>query len=108
MTLLGWRVQGSFRKAEEAPRFTPLLFRPKVGEELFLYLAKSPETVNSVLVRIDKKGTQKPIYYVSKVLHVTRTRYTQSEKIIFVLIISSQHLRPYFQTHMVAILTNSP
>ncbi|KAL0446167.1 UNVERIFIED_CONTAM: Retrovirus-related Pol polyprotein from transposon opus [Sesamum latifolium] len=45
----------------------PLLANPKVGEELFLYLAISEDVVSSVLVREQEK-TQNPVYYVSKML----------------------------------------
>ena len=88
--------------------FPLLLSKPKVGEELYLYLAVSPEAVSSILVRMDDEGTQRPIYYMNRVLHDAETRYSKPEKIIFVLIIFAQHLRPYFQAHTVVILTDQP
>lgn len=53
----------------------PLLSKPTQGEDLFLYLATFQETVNLVLVWMDSDGSQKPIYYASKVLHEAETRY---------------------------------
>ena len=44
---------------------SPLLLSPsKPGEELFLYLAVSPITVNVALVR-EEDRVQKPVYYTS-------------------------------------------
>ena len=51
---------------------------------------------------------QKPIYYVSQTLHDTKTRYTRLEKLIFILVIAAQRLRPYFQVHLIAILIDQP
>ncbi|GAA0139898.1 hypothetical protein LIER_01357 [Lithospermum erythrorhizon] len=45
-----------------------LLTRPEEGEELQLYLAISEGAVSSVLLR-EEQGIQKPIYYISHVLH---------------------------------------
>ena len=42
----------------------PLLSPSKSGEELFLYLAVSPATVSSALIR-EKDEVQKPIYFTS-------------------------------------------
>ncbi|KAL0411713.1 UNVERIFIED_CONTAM: Retrovirus-related Pol polyprotein from transposon gypsy [Sesamum latifolium] len=83
----------------------PLLANPKVGEELFLYLAISDEAVSSVLVREQEK-TQNPVYYVSKMLQGTEKRYTQIEKLALALVVTARKLRPYFQSHKVTVLTN--
>lgn len=50
--------------------------------------------VSFVLVREDK-GTQYPIYYVSKTLLDTKTRYPHLEKLALALIVAAK-LRPYF------------
>lgn len=86
----------------------PLLSKPKDGECLFLYFAASSEAVSSVLVRLDDDGTQKPVYYVSKVLHNADVRYSKTENIIFALIIFAQRLRPHFQAHPIVVLTDQP
>ncbi|XP_038974824.1 uncharacterized protein LOC120106050 [Phoenix dactylifera] len=84
-----------------------LLTKPQQGELLYLYLAVSPVAVSSVLV-LEEDKLQKPIYYANRVLRDIETRYSKLEKIIFALIISARRLRPYFQAHTVAILTDQP
>ncbi|XP_038972181.1 uncharacterized protein LOC120104693 [Phoenix dactylifera] len=85
----------------------PLLTKPQQGELLYLYLAVSPVAVSSVLVREENK-LQKPVYYANRVLRDAEIRYSKLEKTIFTLIISARRLRPYFQTHTAAILTDQP
>lgn len=48
------------------------------------------------------------MYYVSKILHDTKTRYIRLEKFIFTFIIYAKKLRPYFQAHNIIILMNQP
>ena len=54
---------------------------------------------------IYEEGTiQRPIYYVSRLIRDVETRYSKIEKIALALIISAQHLHPYFQAHIIAVL----
>ncbi|KAK3004136.1 hypothetical protein RJ639_018990 [Escallonia herrerae] len=63
--------------------------------------------VSAVLVR-EEDGVQKPIYYVSKVLQDVEKRYPKIEKTALALIISARQLRPYFQSHIIVVLTDQP
>ncbi|XP_073112241.1 uncharacterized protein [Elaeis guineensis] len=51
---------------------------------------------------------QRPIYYVSRVQYDAETRYTKLRKLIFTLIIMIRRLHPYFQAHLITVLTNQP
>ena len=62
----------------------PLLSKPLPDETLFLYLAISDTAVSSTLVREDG-DIQKPVYYVSKALIDTQTRYSRIAKLMFAL-----------------------
>lgn len=59
----------------------PLLSKPEVREELYLYLTVSVEAISSILIWMDDKGIQKPIYYISQVLYDVEIRYSKHEKI---------------------------
>jgi hypothetical protein len=39
---------------------------------------------------------QKPVYFVSMVLHDARERYTMQQKLLYTLLIASRKLRHYF------------
>ena len=51
---------------------------------------------------------QKPVYYVSEVLHEVKARYLETHKIIYAILIASRKLRHYFQAHRVVIVTSYP
>ncbi|KAL0439579.1 UNVERIFIED_CONTAM: Retrovirus-related Pol polyprotein from transposon opus [Sesamum latifolium] len=85
----------------------PLLTKLVPGKTLYLYLAAGPQAVNSVLIK-EEEGLQKPIYYVTKVLHGTEHRYPEVEKLAFALITAARKLRPYFLSHSICVRTNAP
>ncbi|KAK3023067.1 hypothetical protein RJ639_043082 [Escallonia herrerae] len=66
----------------------PLLSKPLVGEELFLYLAIAESAISAVLVR-EQSGKQLPIYYGSEVLQGAELRYPNMEKLVFALLIAA-------------------
>ena len=85
----------------------PLLSLSKLEEELFLYLVVSPTAVSAALVR-EKDKEQKPVYYTSRALLGAEERYPPMEKLAFALVMVARKLKPYFQAHMVIVLTNKP
>ncbi|KAK3032494.1 hypothetical protein RJ639_037332 [Escallonia herrerae] len=74
---------------------------------MFLYLSITEVAVSAILVR-EEDGVQKTIYYVSYVLQDVETRYPKIDKIALAIIISARHLRPFFQSHTIVILTDQP
>ena len=85
----------------------PVLVKPENGETLYLYIAVSGSAVSGVLVK-DDRGGQKPIFYISKSLVEAETRYPTMEKAAFAVVTSARKLRPYFQSHTIAVLTDQP
>ncbi|XP_020208609.1 uncharacterized protein LOC109793554 [Cajanus cajan] len=85
----------------------PTLTRPDPLSPLLVYLAVSEEAISSVLVQ-EKEGTQAPIYFVSRLLQDSETRYQLIEKVAFGLVHTSQRLRHYFQSHRVVVHTDCP
>jgi hypothetical protein len=51
---------------------------------------------------------QKPVYYVSKVLHEAKARYLETHKHLYVVLVASRKLRHYFQAHRVVVVTSFP
>jgi hypothetical protein len=51
---------------------------------------------------------QKPVYYVSAVVHEAKARYLETHKLIYVVLIASKKLRHYFQAHRVVVVTSYP
>ena len=86
---------------------TPLLSLSKPSKELYLYLAVSPHAVSLALIKEEGK-VQKPIYYTSKALREVEGWCPPIEKLAFSLVTGVRKLRPYFQAHVINVLTDHP
>jgi ribonuclease HI len=53
-------------------------------------------------------GVQRPIYFNSEVLNESKTRYTQIQKLIYAILITTQKLKHYFDGFHVVIKTEFP
>lgn len=84
----------------------PLLCAPSTSETLYLYLSVSEQVVASVLIKEENK--QQPVYFVSKVLHEAKTRYSRIEKLAFTLVVIARKLQAYFESYPVVVYTNYP
>jgi hypothetical protein len=51
---------------------------------------------------------QKSVYYISEVLHEANTRYLETHKLIYTVLVASRKLRHYFQAHRVVVVTSFP
>ncbi len=85
----------------------PCLSIPCPGELLFLYLAVSKHAVSAVLVRETHEG-QKPVFFVSKTMNETESRYLPLEKAALALIQAAKKLPHYFQASTMTVLTDLP
>jgi len=84
----------------------PLLSIPKEGETLLVYLTVLEVAVSVILVREDE-GTQFPIYHVRNFLMGVETRYPHLKKLALALVVVTRKLRPYFQFHLIVVVTTS-
>lgn len=67
----------------------PTLAAPGDAIELFLYSAATHITLAAVLLK-DEDDRQMSVYYVSKVLQQMELNYTQTEKMVFILIVAGR------------------
>ncbi|GAA0147073.1 hypothetical protein LIER_06864 [Lithospermum erythrorhizon] len=67
----------------------------------------SESALSSVLIREEDK-VQRPVYYVSRVIRGVETRYYMTKKLVFALIVATRKLKPYFEAHLVEVITNQP
>jgi hypothetical protein len=91
---------------------------------LYLYIAAAAEQVSMVLVveRTTQDGqepegsrpatgvqtVQRPVYYISEVLHEAKARYLETHKLLYAVLVASRKLRHYFQAHRVVVVTSFP
>jgi hypothetical protein len=100
----------------------PILVALEPGEPLYLYITAAAKAVSMVLVveRTTQEGqehedsgpaagvrtVQRPVYYVSEVLHEAKTRYLEMHKLLYDVLVASRKLRHYFQAHRVVVVTS--
>ena len=84
-----------------------MLSPSKLGEELFLYLVVSLATISATLIS-EEDQVQNLVYYASRALGGAEKRYPPMEKLVFALITAAHKLKPYFQAHIVIVLTDKP
>ncbi|GAA0156632.1 hypothetical protein LIER_14081 [Lithospermum erythrorhizon] len=97
----------TFHWDEEYLGSPKLLSRPEPKEELQVYLAVPEGAITSLLVR-ETEGTQKPIYYVSHVLHGDEENYPTINKFAFAVLISARKLKVYFEAHPIKVIKDQP
>ena len=85
-----------------------VLANPEAGETLFIYLAISDVSVSAALFKENADRRQRPVFFISKPLSDTETRYNHLEQGALALRVETKKLRPYFQEHPIVVLTNLP
>ena len=84
---------------------------PQPNEDLLLYIAATDRVVSTVLVveRVEPGHVykvQRLVYFISKVLNEFKTRYSQIQKLIYAILITSRKLKQYFNGHRVLVTTS--
>lgn len=82
---------------------SPPIGRLDLRHDLQLFLAITNVTISATLVQ--KNPEFKTIYFVSRILKDSETRYQQLEKVVLALLTAASCLRPYFQGHQVVVKT---
>ena len=75
----------AFQQLKEYLSQPPIMSNPAADEVLYAYIAVAPHAVSLTLIREDN-GLQRPVYYVSKLLHEAEVRYLPLEKAILVVV----------------------
>jgi hypothetical protein len=105
-------AQKAFEALKESLTTPPVMTPPTPKETLLLYISATTNVVSTVLVaeREEEQAypVQRPIYYVSEVLADAKTHYTQPQKLLYALLITSRKLRHYFQAHKIVVPSLSP
>jgi hypothetical protein len=84
---------------------------PSSGTPLLLYVAASHSAVSAALVQEkqdDQLKRQAPVYFVSKILSLSKKNYTELEKVLYAVLMASRKLRHYFQAYHIIVPSSQP
>ena len=91
--------QKAFEELKQYQIDLTTLTPPTPGAPLLLYVAASHSAVSAALVQEKLEGQNKkqvPVYFVSKVLILSKKNYTELEKVLHAVLMASRKLRHYF------------
>jgi hypothetical protein len=117
-------AEQAFKELKQHLASLPIKVALEPGEPLYRYIAATAEAVSMVLVvereaqggqelgslgvATETRTVQKPVYYVSEVLHEAKARYLETHKLLYAVLVASRKLRHYFQAHKVVVVTSFP
>jgi hypothetical protein len=76
-----------------------------------LHVAASHVAVSAMLVQEKQDGQTKrqvPVYFVSEVLSPSKRNYTELEKVLYAVLMTSRKLRHYFQSYHIIVPSSQP
>ncbi|XP_058766406.1 uncharacterized protein LOC131640003 [Vicia villosa] len=89
--------QEAFEKIKQYLMNLPILSPPSGKKPMRLYISASDTSMGSMLAQEDENGTERAIYYLSRVLNDAKTRYTSIEKLCLCLHFSCTKLKYYIK-----------
>jgi hypothetical protein len=84
---------------------------PSSGTPLLLYVAASHSAVSAALVQEKQDGQvkrQASVYFVSKVLSLSKKNYIELENVLYAVLMASRKLRHYFQAYHIIVPSSQP
>ena len=100
-------AQRAFEYLKHALTHAPMLQPPNYAKDYSLYVAASLYTIGMVLVQTDEHDQEHVIYYASKSLLDSETRYSHVEKLALATVIVVQKFLYYILLHTTTFYTDS-
>nr|XP_023880971.1 uncharacterized protein LOC111993363 [Quercus suber] len=100
--------QTTFKRLQQIMMNLPTVQVPIRKRPLLLYLATNSYAIGALIAQEDGSGTEQPVYYISRALKDTKTRYTRAERACLAIIYASQRLRYYFLAYKYDLKAGTP
>jgi len=96
------KCEGIFLQLKAFLAYPLVIQKLDAKEPIIVYLAMLEDAVSVVLVQ-EVEVEERPVYFVSRVLHGVEVRYQMIEKVTLALVITARRMRMYFQNHRVIV-----
>ena len=100
------QAQCTFDNLKHALTHSPVIHPPDYSKDFLLYILASATTIAMVLVHENPDGQEHMIYYASKNLMDSKTRYSCVEKLALATVIVVQKFRHYILLHTTTVLAD--
>ena len=101
------RMSESIRGLEEVP-IVPTTSQPVRARRRAVPLHCGLASSSQRGLGTDDGRSQRPVYFVSRAFRGAEERYPRMEKLALALMTAARKLKPYFQAHVIIVLTDQP
>ena len=105
------QADSAFHELKKMLATTPILASPLSKEPMLLYVAATNRVVSAVIVverEEEGKSVQRPVYYLSEVLSVSKQNYPHYQKMTYRIYMAAKKLKHYFQEHQIRVICEAP
>ena len=105
------QADAAFKELKKMLATAPILASPLPKEPMLLYIAATNRVVSAVVVvERDEEGktVQRPVYYLSEVLSLSKQNYPHFQKVTYGVFMAATKLKHYFEEHPVKVVSEAP
>ena len=105
------QADAAFTELKKMLATAPILASPLPKEPMLLYIAATNRVVSVVLVverEEDGKTVQRPVYYLSEVISLSKQNYPHYQKMTYGVYLAAKKLKHYFQEHSITVVCEAP
>jgi hypothetical protein len=107
------RADDGFNDLKRALSTSPVLAAPALQEPMLLYIVATLQVISvMIMVERTKEGKELPVqrlvYYLSKVLTLSKQNYPHYQKVAYGVYIAARKLKHYFEEHPITVVSTTP